>query len=392
MIRVRVASILATLCVLLAACGRPVPEPRFGQETRVLVVANAASGSSLRLARRYIEARGIARSHYLELRATMAEEIDRQTFAREIEAPLLDWWRACPDSTRPSYLLLLRGLPLKIRGSSGRDADQSSVDSELALVPRVARGERRDPRGRVPNPYYQPTRIGPYEPFDPVRFDLLLACRLDAYSDAECESLIARGLRAEAAPELLLLDAKTNGSEEPGDRSLHQAEVSAAAAGIAVRLDSTAAFVEQGDGLIGYASWGSNDPSYRRDARYSWRAGALAATFVSTSARTFREPPADWTPGHAGEAAHEFEGSTQSLIGDLIRSGATGVTGSVYEPFLDGCARPDLLFPAYFSGLTLGESFYLSLAYVSWMSVVVGDPLVAPFARAANGEAGAPAR
>ena len=72
-------------------------------------------------------------------------------------------------------------------------------------------------------------------------------------------------------------------------------------------------------------------------------------------------------------------GSPQSLIGDLIAEGVTGTVGFVYEPYLDGTARPDVLFPAYRAGYTLAESFYMALRYLSWQSVVIGDPLVAPF-------------
>jgi Tfp pilus assembly protein PilF len=51
----------------------------------------------------------------------------------------------------------------------------------------------------------------------------------------------------------------------------------------------------------------------------------------------------------------------------------------VAEPFLDGAIRPDVLFPAYVSGMNLVESFYLAMPYLSWQSVVFGDPLCAPF-------------
>jgi len=42
-----------------------------------------------------------------------------------------------------------------------------------------------------------------------------------------------------------------------------------------------------------------------------------------------------------------------------------------------------VLFPAYLSGFNLIESFYLSIPHLSWQTVVVGDPLCAPFARRA---------
>jgi tetratricopeptide (TPR) repeat protein len=49
----------------------------------------------------------------------------------------------------------------------------------------------------------------------------------------------------------------------------------------------------------------------------------------------------------------------------------------VAEPFLDATIRPDILFPAYLSGFTLAEAYYLAMPYLSWQTVVVGDPLCA---------------
>jgi tetratricopeptide (TPR) repeat protein len=103
--------------------------------------------------------------------------------------------------------------------------------------------------------------------------------------------------------------------------------------------------------------------------------------FVSTDARTYKEPPAGWNIGKWGQSKGYFEGSPQSLAGDLIRAGVTGVSGHVAEPYLDGSARPQILFPGYVAGLNLAESFYLSIPYLSWQNVVIGDPLCAPFAK-----------
>lgn len=375
----RLAILAASL--LLAACASEGRSIRFGDERRVLVVANASDPASGRLARRYVEARGISESRLLMLRCARREEIDRATYAREIEGPLAQWWARCGANDRPQYLLLIRGLPLKIRGTGGREATQSSVDSELTLLPRISRGEFVAPGGRMLNPYYQPTHQGPYDPFDPRRFDQVLVCRLDAFTEAECESLIARSVRATRARGTVLLDERAEGRGEAGDLWLREAARSLEMRDdVEARLDSTALFVQQAERLLGYASWGSNDAGYRRDCAYAWLPGALAATYVSTSARSFREPPADWTPARSSGESSSFAGSSQSLIGDLLRSGATGASGAVYEPYLDGCVRPDFLFPAYLEGRTLGESFYLAMPFLSWMSVMVGDPLCAPFA------------
>ena len=105
--------------------------------------------------------------------------------------------------------------------------------------------------------------------------------------------------------------------------------------------------------------------------------GALATEFVSTNARTFQRPPDTWTLGVWSDPRTWYAGAPQSLIGDYIHEGATGVTGHVAEPYLAACPRPDLLFSAYIRGRNLAESFYLSIPFLSWQNIVAGDPLCA---------------
>jgi len=62
-----------------------------------------------------------------------------------------------------------------------------------------------------------------------------------------------------------------------------------------------------------------------------------------------------------------------------IGDGVTGTAGHVDEPYLDGTIRPEILFPAYVSGRNLAEAFYAAMPYLSWQTVVIGDPLCAPF-------------
>ncbi len=118
-----------------------------------------------------------------------------------------------------------------------------------------------------------------------------------------------------------------------------------------VLLESTSKVVTNEPSVIGYYSWGSNDPAIKeRDFGLGFVPGALAAMFVSFDGRTFREPPATWAIGTWEDRNTYFAGAPQSLAGDLIRAGATGVAGHVAEPFLDATIRPQILFPVYFEG------------------------------------------
>ncbi len=359
-------------------------------ETRVLLVANGRDLSSIRLARRYALARRIRPTHVLRLACSSDEQIDRASYEREILRPLVTWWLDCPDSLRPDYIVLSAAIPIGVRGSEGREAERAAVDSELTLLPREAGGTKVRRAGRFPNPYFQAADHAGFAQFDHRRFGICLVTRLAGFTEEEAGELIARaeaagstaGKAASAAPEssgLFLFDQRA-GEEESGQRWLRQAGERVSALRAHARLDTTPDFVFLASDLMGYASWGSNDHRYRRDFAFTWRPGAIATEYVSSSARTLREPPRDWRPGRDADRDAHFGGSPQSLALDLVRSGATGVAGHVYEPYLDGCPRPDILFPAYLSGRTLGESYYLAIPSLSWMNMVIGDPLCAPYA------------
>ncbi len=64
------------------------------------------------------------------------------------------------------------------------------------------------------------------------------------------------------------------------------------------------------------------------------------------------------------------------MTGDYIHEGASGASGQVSEPYLTFCPRPDFVLPAYFAGRNLAESFYMGIPGLSWMNVVIGDPLM----------------
>jgi uncharacterized protein (TIGR03790 family) len=140
--------------------------------------------------------------------------------------------------------------------------------------------------------------------------------------------------------------------------------------------DSPAVSMNQKD-VIGYASWGSNDHDHtQRFLHFQWLPGAIATEFVSTDGRTFDKPPDTWQIGTWAESRSWFAGSPQSLTADYLLEGASGASGQVDEPYLTFCPRPNYVLPAYFSGRTLAESFYSGIPGLSWMNIVVGDPLM----------------
>jgi uncharacterized protein (TIGR03790 family) len=347
----------------------------------VLLVVNKESKVSRAVGEYYRDRRHIPQAQVCFLRTTDREEIDRATFNEEIRRPILDFLERGKLQDRILYIVLTKGVPLKIK-SSGGNRDNASVDSELTLLYQDLAGVPHGLEASVPNPYFNANLRGAFVRFSHKNFPIYLVTRLDGYDLNDIRALIDRAL-APAADGRFVFDESWNDSS-PGNVWLRQAALDVRRAGIPeslIRLETTSAFLTGEQDVMGYASWGSNDKSdHSRTLDNSWVNGALAAEYVSTDARTFERPPKDWTIGQWSDPpATFFDGSPQSLIADYIHEGVTGISGYVYEPYLQGCVRPQILFPAYVQGLNLAESFYLAMPYLSWQNVVVGDPLADPY-------------
>jgi uncharacterized protein (TIGR03790 family) len=242
------------------------------------------------------------------------------------------------------------------------------VDSELALLYAKMTGAKFSRVGGVPNPFFMQRDA----PVEHPRFPIYLVTRLAAWDVGEVKAMIDRSLAAHNTGKFVI---DTRGGKTEGDDWLRTAATLLPKA--RVTLDDTENVLYGQRDVIGYASWGSNDPARgRRWLGYRWLPGAIATEFVSTNARTFKRPPETWTFGSAwDDPAHMFGISAQGLSADYIHEGASGASGNAYEPMLRGCARPDYLLPAYFKGRTLAESYYVALPFLSWQGVILGDPL-----------------
>ncbi len=73
--------------------------------------------------------------------------------------------------------------------------------------------------------------------------------------------------------------------------------------------------------------------------------------------------------------------NAQSLSLELIREGCCGTTGNVIEPFGAFVPQPGVILPQYAAGRTWAESAHMGLPLLSWMEVVIGDPLMNPYYR-----------
>lgn len=337
----------------------------------VLVVINQNSEISRRIGEYYSNRRELRGRNLCRIRAADREEVSWQVYRNEVEAGVAECLKADGLKEQILYIVTTKGVPLKIAGSGGRLGDAASVDSELTLLYQRLEGKSPPTAGPARNPFFG--QLG--AKFEHPAFPIYLVTRLTGYDFDDVRGIIDRSLQARNRG-FFVLDLSSAGNDE-GNRWLREA-----AQGLPptrVLLEQSRAVVYEADNVIAYASWGSNDDQRLKEGRrrlgFRWLPGAIATEYVSTDARTFHKPDESWTISDGHASGTHFGGSSQSLTADFIAEGATGASGHVYEPFLQFSPRPQPLFQAYFSGRNLAESFYLAIPAVSWMNVVVGDPL-----------------
>lgn len=372
-----IALAVAALVVVSA-----VPSRAFAQTAdNVLVVINDASPASVQIGEYYARKRAIAPDHIVRISTATTDTIARADYGKTIEQPIGQWLTKQRLLDRALYIVLTKGVPLRIDGTLGADGTTASVDSELTLLYRRLVGTPVGIAGHVPNPYYlDQKKVSDAKFFSRASSDIYLVTRLDGFTVDDVLKLIDRG-SAPSTDGKIVLDQRGSLIDAGGDQWLAAAadRLRQSGAGDRVVLEMTKALAVTDGPVLGYYSWGSNDPANRlRHFGFQFVPGAIAGLFVSTDGRTFTEPPADWVPGVATDKRGL---GMQSLTGDLIRDGITGVAGHVSEPYLDATIRPQILFPAYLAGFNLAESFYLAMPYLGWQTVVIGDPLCAPFPR-----------
>lgn len=385
--RFRIASqaILAFFLALGACTSPPHPE--------VLILVNGESpisraiGEYYRILRRVPPENMLALSIPLDdpsLSTSAHETIGRTAYERDIRDPVAAFLTENGLADSITTIVIAKGVPLRIGGETGeialRDSTRASVDAELALL--FSELDGSPGIEGMANPYFNSAlpfaRFREEHPESPLRY---LVARLTGYQDPldpvsglpeDVKRLIeAPFLTGE--PGRFLVDEdpnQTTGRQAGNVGLLAPAAAALAALGWPGTHDQSPTFVADADAIAAYASWGSNDTGDAGPPFYGEIDGRLfpgrfvprsiAVDIVSTNARSFTYPP-------------EYG---QSLLADLIRLGASGAAGSVFEPTLSGVPRAHILLRHYAAGAPAGEAFYRSVPYLGWMSVYVGDPLM----------------
>jgi uncharacterized protein (TIGR03790 family) len=376
-----------------ADTGVPYPPRRTPEE--VLVVYNANSPISTAIANDYAQKRSVTNVLSVNCAdsatSTDNETIELSDYTSEIETPIRQY---LASHANINFIVLTKGIPIRINGAmtgccmNGGAPGQPSLDSYLAAIdyPTLAGAQEIGITGSGTvgmgwlNQYWNATA-----PFTHSQFGGYLVTRLDGYTQADAEALVTRALAAEqgAAPGNVLFDValafglgdKTTqpsavtgtvpqeSSYDTWNADMLHAHDLMEATGIPNELDLANTFIGGKSNMVGYFSWGSNDPNFNSSAHESltFAPGSISDTAVSTSARTF-------LPTSGG----------QSLLVDLIAHGLSSGKGYVGEPLLQGIASPTIALSRYYSGYSMAESLYAASRFIGWEDVVIGDPLCTP--------------
>ncbi len=373
----------------------PAGEPLGG---RVLVVYNTSylidennNGvpDSREIALYYQQARNVPAVNVLGIIAPTVEEITRPqydaaydtggAYAHHIKQDIEQYLSTTYDANgvllkdKIYYIVLTKGIPLKIKNysSGGTTCSNSSVDAALVFL------FQGSICGSKSNPYYDRDPAAslnhPFHNFYGSTTKLsYLVTRLDAFTVEDVKAMINRSLAADKSGNYtwVLDDDPT-----PQGRLGSYARM-AAAYGRLLRLNQQTRYdiserpvLTDVNSVMGYVSHGRHSglPAdyILNSLNFRYANGALFTTYESFNAWSFiagNRPTFCWS-------------CAQGLIGDFIQKGGTGGIGNVYEPFVSGIANESILFSMYAAGYTLAEAAYMSMSYLNWQNTVVGDPL-----------------
>jgi uncharacterized protein (TIGR03790 family) len=402
---------LVVLCLLLSTPA----EALIAAE--ILVVANDNEPEGVALARYYLELRQVPEENLLLLTVPVGEVCSRKAYERRVAGPVRKYLSSVSPRWKIRCVLLMLGLPLKIsppeeitpadrqrmafleREIAGmapqtpsvdgtpdsgkptlleqkraalsflqKNSGLSSLDSEIALV----MAPDYPLKGWIPNPYYAGHRNR-----RPVvaKSDVLMVSRLDGPTAAVVRRVIDDSIRTEksglrghacfdarwkrgAAPETTAMGYRRY------DNSLHRAARRIEDAGrLPVVLNDRSALFQPGDcpRPALYCGWYSLRTYV--DA-FVWQPGAVGYHIASAECTTLKDR------------------DSNTWCKRMLEKGVAATIGPVAEPYVGAFPLPELFFGVLTDGyLTLAETYLLSLPYLSWRMVLVGDPLYRPWGK-----------
>jgi len=384
---------------------------------QIVVVANDLYNDSVDLARYYMKARNIPAKNLLKLATTDRIYIDRDRYDAEIAKPVRKFLQKRMIENEITCLVTIRGVPLRIdppklsatekKRVEQLQADRNSLSALLkqknrqekeqiqalqsqisALDTQIKAIKKSDYRaavdseltlvlvddypldGWLPNPFFvgfQQQRLAV------TKNEVLFVSRLDAPTVEIVKRMIDDSLETEkkGLSGKAYIDARWKKPEQGKklegyafyDNSLHQvAEFIDSQHLMPVVLDEQQRLFQSGEAPDAalYVGWYSH---HQYVDAFKWNKGAVGYHIASSECSTLRE------------------GNSQVWCKRMLEEGVAATIGPVGEPYVQAFPVPELFFRSLSDGYyTLAEAYFLSLPFLSWQMILVGDPLYRPFA------------
>jgi uncharacterized protein (TIGR03790 family) len=370
----------------------------------VLVLANKNAARSEGIAKYYMEKRNIPEKNLLTLWITDKENCPREEYEKKVIPPVR---RFLEKNKNIRCIVTVYGLPLRILPPELKDSEAaeiekikkiktnleqqlerdkknseiknevqkindrllnfkrridrtSSFDSELFLVKK----EKYELKMWLPNPYFiEFTNKNLFV----KKEDVLMVSRIDGPNSESCKRIIDDSIFAEknGLKGKAYFDARWKYPEDKKvkgygvyDKSIHNARRFIEKNKImdSVLNDEQELFKEgECPDTAVYCGWYSHG-NYIDS--FIWEKGSVGYHIASSECITLKSP------------------KTNVWCKKMIDNGIAATIGPVGEPYVQSFPVPEVFF-AYLlkSGLSLGESYLVSLPYISWKMVLIGDPM-----------------
>lgn len=403
----------SAVAVVLLALLAPRIWAAVTQENQVVVLVNSNSATSIAIGNQYKAIH--PNVNVATLNVSTNEVISISDYQTTILPQVQNYLSTnnLVDST--NYIVTTKGMPLKISGTGEFTGtfDGSSVDSELTLagydLRRTQNGSTTfsNTQGALTNPYAKVQTVGagslyttnyaPRQTFADYKAQFsngtpdhafYLTARLDAYTQADVFSMLSRAQNT-ASPfgKTYILDDNATPNTDPGsfdhmEIGIHNSrgarEEINNRGGNSI-YDNTSLHLTQSNTpaptpVMGFVSWGTNDPpinsDYAATTGYTLANGAIFSSYESFNANSFS------LDINGNPIRRPGGGGDQGLVGDWIKAGGTGATGTVWEPFAELIAHEEMFFPAMMEGYTFADAMWMATEGISWQNVMIGDPLM----------------
>lgn len=361
----------------------------------VLIVYNADKSDSYAVAEYYRAARNIPSTNMLGVTGlvhdmgTLMGRMLTTNYRDQVETPVK--MKLSDLETIGVYIqciVTVYGIPTTVWDGNnsnnpsnvGFSTTWASLDSELAVI---GRGGNYGP---IPNPYsyfYWNGFDWVKRAVDPGHFtrseygNIMLVCRIQGDSKAESIELIDRALESETIGSRgsFMIDASygwpTASTEFTNAKMADAYHLVRNEYDLPANLNTSSGYYKNPPYDLKedtFFYWGWYDPSqnYRTDPD-------VEGTDNDNGHDVYR-----FMPGSVGVHVISWQdwNSTNGWLRGMLDDGITATQYAVAEPFTAGFSDPYSFLKYYLEGYTYAEAIYISMRFLSWQMVIIGDPLM----------------